>query len=92
MGPICKNFPAFPSADKKRGQRIPCALDRVEPNPPWTISFAEVPMEKKGDQIVEGAVETRAGFPDCLVLLVLVASCVLAIVFLVPTFVGVVKL
>jgi hypothetical protein len=49
-------------------------------------------MEKKGDQIVEGAVETRAGFPDCLVLLVLVASCVLAIVFLVPTFVGVVKL
>ena len=49
-------------------------------------------MEKKGDQIVEGAVKARAGFLDRPVLLVLVASCVLAVVFLALTFVGVIKL
>jgi hypothetical protein len=49
-------------------------------------------MEKQGDQIVEGAVEARAGFLDRPVLLVLVASCVLAAVCMVLTFVGIIKL
>jgi hypothetical protein len=49
-------------------------------------------MKKRGDQIIEGAVEARAGFPDHRVLLVLVASSVLAVAFLTLTFVGAVKL
>jgi hypothetical protein len=49
-------------------------------------------MEKKGDQIIEGAVEARAGFLDHRVLLVLVASSVLAAAFLALAFVGVIKL
>jgi len=49
-------------------------------------------MEKKGDQIVETAVEARAGFLGRQVLLVLVVSCVLAAAVMVLTYVGVVKL
>ena len=71
---------------------MPYAGDPVELNLPWTISLPEVPMEKKGDQIVEGAVEARAGFLDRPVLLVLLASCVLAAAGMVLTFVGVIKL
>jgi hypothetical protein len=56
------------------------------------ISSAEVPMQKKGDQIVETAVEARAGFLGRPVLLVLVVSCVLAAAVMVLTYVGVVKL
>ena len=56
------------------------------------IGSAEVPMEKKNNQIVETAVEARAGFLGRPVLLVLVVSCVLAAAFMVLTYVGVVKL
>ena len=49
-------------------------------------------MEKKGDQIIEDAVEARAGFLDHRVLLVLVASSILAVAFLVLAFLGVIKL
>jgi hypothetical protein len=49
-------------------------------------------MKKRGDQIIEGAVEARAGFLDRPVLLVLVVSCVLAVAFMALTFIGVVKL
>ena len=42
------------------------------------IGDAEIPMEKKNDQIIETAVEARAGFLGRPVLLVLVVSCVLA--------------
>jgi hypothetical protein len=56
------------------------------------ISSTEVPMEKKGDQIVETAVEARAGFLGRPVLLVLIVSCVLAAAVMVLTYVGVVKL
>jgi hypothetical protein len=51
----------------------------------------EVPMKKKVDQIVETAVEARGGFLGRPVLVVLVASCILAVAFLVLTYVGVVK-
>jgi hypothetical protein len=56
------------------------------------ISSAEDPMQKKGDQIVETAVEARAGVLGRPVLLVLVVSCVLAAAVMVLTYVGVVKL
>lgn len=56
------------------------------------IGSAEVPMEKKGDQIVETAVEARGGLLGRPVLLVLVVSCVLAAAFMVLTYVGVVNL
>ena len=49
-------------------------------------------MKKKGDQIIEGALEARAGFLDHRVLLVFVASSVLAVAFLALTYVGVLKL
>jgi hypothetical protein len=49
-------------------------------------------MKKRGDQIIEGAVEARAGFLDRPVLFVLVVSCLLAVAFMVLAFVGVVKL
>jgi hypothetical protein len=49
-------------------------------------------MEKMNNQIVETAVEARAGFLGRPVLLVLVVSCVLAAAFMVLTYVGVVKL
>jgi hypothetical protein len=49
-------------------------------------------MKKKGDQIIESAVEARAGFLDHPALLVLVASSVLAVAFLALAFVGVIKL
>jgi len=49
-------------------------------------------MEKKGDQIVETAVEARGGLLGRPVLLVLVVSCVLAAAFMVLTYVGVVNL
>jgi hypothetical protein len=39
-------------------------------------------MKRKGDQIIEGAVEARAGYLDHRVLLVLVSSSVLAVAFL----------
>ena len=48
-------------------------------------------MEKKNDQIVETAVEARAGFLGRPVLWVLVVSCALAVVVMVLTYVGVVK-
>jgi hypothetical protein len=49
-------------------------------------------MKKNGDQIVETAVEARAGFLGRPVLLVLVTSCLLAVVVMVLAYVGVVKL
>jgi hypothetical protein len=42
----------------------------------------EATMRKEGDHIVETPVEARQGFLDRPVLVVLVASCVLAVVFL----------
>jgi hypothetical protein len=70
-----------------------CRFTRLEELPlPRTISFAEVPMKRKGDQIIEGAAEARAGFLDHRVLLVLAASPVLAAAFLALAFVGVIKL
>lgn len=39
-----------------------CRFTRLEELPlPRTISFSEVPMKKKGDQIIEGAVEHEQG-------------------------------
>jgi hypothetical protein len=55
------------------------------------IDGGEMPMEKKNDQIVETAVEARAGFLGRPVLLVLVVSCALAVAVMVLTYVGVVK-
>jgi hypothetical protein len=55
------------------------------------ISGAEIPVEKKNDQIVETAVEARAGFLGRPVLLVLIVSCALAVAVMVLTYVGVVK-
>jgi hypothetical protein len=49
-------------------------------------------MEKKGDHIVETAVEARGGFLGRPVLLVLVVSCVLAAAVMVMAYVGVVKI
>jgi hypothetical protein len=46
-------------------------------------------MHKEGDHIVETAVEARQGFLGRPVLVVLVVSCVLAVVFLGLSFVGV---
>jgi len=43
-------------------------------------------MHKEGDHIVETAVEARGGFPGKPVLVVLVVSCVLAVVVLGMTF------
>ena len=48
-------------------------------------------MKKNGDQIVETAVEARAGFLGRPVLLVLVVSCVLAAVVMVLAYVGAFK-
>jgi hypothetical protein len=55
------------------------------------ISGAEIPMETNNDQIVETAVEARAGFLGRPVLLVLIVSCALAVAVMVLTYVGVVK-
>ena len=49
-------------------------------------------MHKEGEHVVESAVEARAGFLDRPVLVVLVAGLLLAGVFLVLSFAGVVKL
>jgi hypothetical protein len=49
----------------------------------------EATMHKEGDHIVETPVEARQGFLDRPVLLVLVVSCVLAIVALGLSFAGV---
>lgn len=46
-------------------------------------------MHKEGDQIVETPVEARQGFLDRPVLVVLVASCMLAVIFMSLTFAGV---
>lgn len=45
-------------------------------------------MHKEGDHIVESPVEARQGFLDRPVLVVLVVSCVLAVVFLGLSFAG----
>ena len=55
------------------------------------IVGGEIPMQTENDQIVETAVEARAGFLGRPVLLVLVVSCALAVVVMVLTYVGVVK-
>jgi hypothetical protein len=68
------------------------AFDQMELIHFQIISATEVPMEKKGDQIVETAVEARAGFLGRPVLWVLIVSCVLAAAVMVLTYVGVVKL
>jgi hypothetical protein len=73
-------------------------IGTVEAGAPWNhlarrlLVLRRLPMEKHHDQIVESAVEARAGFLDRPVLKVLIASCVLAAVFLALTFVGVIKL
>ena len=46
-------------------------------------------MHKEGDHIVETPVEARQGFLDAPVLVVLVASCVLAVTFLALAYAGV---
>lgn len=45
-------------------------------------------MHKEGDHIVESPVEARQGFLDRPVLVVLIASCVLAVVVLAITYAG----
>jgi hypothetical protein len=45
-------------------------------------------MKKNGEQIVETAVEARAGFLGRPVLLVLIVSCALAVAFMVFGFMG----
>ena len=46
-------------------------------------------MHKEGDHVVETPVEARQGFLDRPVLVVLVVSCILAVVFLGLSFAGV---
>jgi len=46
-------------------------------------------MHKEGDQVVETPVEARQGFLDRPVLIVLVASCMLAVIFLALSYAGV---
>lgn len=79
------------STVSQMGARVVSRVGEELP-PSRRIGFAEVPMEKKGDQIIEDAVEARAGFLDHRVLLVLVASSILAVAFLVLAFLGVIKL
>jgi hypothetical protein len=52
----------------------------------------EASMHKEGEHVVESAVEARAGFLDRPVLIVLVVGSLLAAIFLVLSFAGVVKL
>jgi hypothetical protein len=47
-------------------------------------------MHKEGDHVVESPVEARQGFLDRPVLVVLVVSCVLAVVFLGLSYAGIV--
>ena len=66
-------------------------LDRRAWNfqPQMAVAFRqEATMHKEGDHIVESAVEARQGFLDRPVLVVLVLSCVLAVVFLGLSFAG----
>ena len=46
-------------------------------------------MHKEGDQVVETPVEARQGFLDRPVVIVLVASCMLAVIFLALSYAGV---
>jgi hypothetical protein len=46
-------------------------------------------MHKEGDQVVESPVEARQGFLDRPVLIVLVASCMLAVFLLALSYAGV---
>jgi len=45
-------------------------------------------MHKEGDQVVETPVEARQGFLDRPVVVVLVASCMLAVIFLALSYAG----
>jgi hypothetical protein len=92
--------------DRERLRLVGAGLSRlIEPPPPVAVFFhqmerklqfvvcsTEVTMEKHGDRIIETAVEARAGFLGRPVLLVLVASCVLAAAVMVLAYVGVVKI
>ena len=46
-------------------------------------------MHKEGGHVVESAVEARQGLLDRPVLIVLVASCILAVIFLALSYAGV---